>query len=172
MAQAQLPLNTPPGLSGDSEKEHPKAWKWYDYFTFNVDHKVIGIQYLVTAFFFYLLGGLMAIAMRAELLTPDPDFIDPTLYNAFLTNHGTFMIFLWIVPAAIGGFGNFLVPLMVGARDMAFPKLNAIAFWLNPPAGAILITSLFFGGSQSGWTAYPPLSLITNNIGRDRKSVV
>ncbi|MBE9228865.1 cytochrome c oxidase subunit I [Phormidium sp. LEGE 05292] len=166
MAQAQLPLNTPPGMSGDSAKEHPKAWKWYDYFTFNIDHKVIGIQYLVTAFFFYLIGGLMAMAMRAELLTPDSDFLDPTLYNAFLTNHGTFMIFLWIVPAAIGGFGNFLVPLMVGARDMAFPKLNAIAFWLNPPAGAILLASFFFGGSQTGWTAYPPLSLITNNIGQ------
>jgi cytochrome c oxidase subunit I len=68
---------------------------------------------------------------------------------------------MWIVPSAIGGFGNYLVPLMLGARDMAFPKLNAIAFWLNPPAGALLLGSFYFGGSQSGWTAYPPLSLIT-----------
>jgi len=138
-----------------------KAWKWYDYFTFNVDHKVIGIQYLVTSFIFYLIGGLMAVAMRTELATADPDVLDPTLYNAFLTNHGTIMIFLWIVPAAIGGFGNYLVPLMIGARDMAFPKLNAIAFWLNPPAGALLLGSFFFGGAQAGWTSYPPLSEIT-----------
>jgi len=142
---------------------HPQAWKWYDYFTFNTDHKVIGIQYLVLSFFFYLVGGLMAVAMRTELSTPDPDFLDPTVYNALMTNHGTIMIFLWIVPAAIGGFGNFLIPLMIGARDMVFPKLNAIAFWLNPPAGLLLLGSFFFGGSQTGWTAYPPLSLITNN---------
>jgi len=140
---------------------HPTAWKWYDYFTFNTDHKVIGIQYLVTAFIFYLIGGLMAMAMRIELYTPDSDFLPPELYNAFMTNHGTIMIFLWIVPAAIGGFGNFLVPLMIGARDMAFPKLNAIAFWLNPPAGALLLGSFFFGGAQAGWTSYPPLSEIT-----------
>ncbi len=143
--------------------EPATSWKWYDYFTFNVDHKVIGIQYLVTSFFFYLVGGLMAMAMRTELATPNPDMLDPALYNAFLTNHGTIMIFLWIVPAAIGGFGNFLIPLMIGARDMAFPKLNAIAFWLNPPAGALLLGSFFFGGAQSGWTSYPPLSLITAN---------
>jgi cytochrome c oxidase subunit 1 len=165
----EIPQNQPPGSESTSvvvteSTHHHQAWKWYHYFTFNVDHKVIGIQYLVTAFVFYLIGGLMAIAMRAELATPDADLLDPNLYNAFMTNHGTIMIFLWIVPSAIGGFGNFLVPLMVGARDMAFPKLNAIAFWLNPPAGLLVLASFFFGGSQSGWTAYPPLSLVTAPI--------
>jgi cytochrome c oxidase subunit 1 len=168
MTQVELPRNTPPEdnrpeLQVATHSSHQQAWRWYDYFTFNVDHKVIGLQYLVTAFVFYLIGGLMAIAMRAELATPDSDLLDPNLYNAFMTNHGTIMIFLWIVPSAIGGFGNYLVPLMIGARDMAFPKLNAIAFWLNPPAGALLLASFFFGGSQSGWTAYPPLSLVTAN---------
>ncbi len=162
MTPAQLPVNTP--LADPGASPPPQGWKWYDYFTFNVDHKVIGIQYLVTSFFFYLIGGAMAVAMRTELATPASDFIDPTLYNAFMTNHGTIMIFLWIVPSAIGGFGNFLVPLMIGARDMAFPKLNAIAFWLNPPAGALLMSSFFFGGAQSGWTSYPPLSEITANV--------
>lgn len=155
----QVPAAASPSAGNHT---HP-AWKWYDYFTFNVDHKVIGIQYLVTSFFFYLIGGAMAVAMRTELYTANSDVLDPNLYNAFLTNHGTIMIFLWIVPAAIGGFGNYLLPLMIGARDMAFPKLNAIAFWLNPPAGALLLGSFFFGGAQSGWTAYPPLSLITAN---------
>lgn len=140
---------------------HPDKWKWYDYFTFNTDHKVIGIQYIVTGFIFYLIGGSMAELMRTELATPDSDFLDPNLYNAFMTNHGTIMIFFWIVPVAIGGFGNYLIPLMIGARDMVFPKLNALAFWMNPVAGLILFSSFFFGGSQSGWTAYPPLSEIT-----------
>jgi cytochrome c oxidase subunit I len=71
-------------------------WKWYDYFTFNIDHKVIGIQYLVTAFLFYLIGGLMAMAIRVELATPEADLLDPNLYNAFMTNHGTIMILIWI----------------------------------------------------------------------------
>lgn len=158
MAQADLQLNNPVAVHA-----HPDQWKWYHYFTFNVDHKVIGIQYLVTSFLFYLVGGFMAVMLRTELATPDSDFLSPELYNAFLTNHGTIMIFLWIVPAAIGGFGNYLIPLMIGARDMAFPKLNAIAFWLNPPAGALLLGSFYFGGAQAGWTSYPPLSEITAN---------
>ena len=73
---------------------HPPAWKWYHYFTFNTDHKVIGIQYLVTAFLFYLIGGLMAMAMRMELATPEADLVDPDFYNALMTNHGTIMILL------------------------------------------------------------------------------
>jgi len=158
MAQADISIG-----AGSVGHAHPDKWKWYDYFTFNVDHKVIGIQYLVTSFIFYLIGGFMAVLMRTELATANSDFLNPDLYNAFLTNHGTIMIFLWIVPAAIGGFGNYLIPLMIGARDMAFPKLNAIAFWLNPPAGALLLGSFFFGGAQAGWTSYPPLSLITAN---------
>ncbi len=159
MAQAQIPVDE--AFAGG--KEHPQAWKWYHYFTFNTDHKVIGIQYLVLSFIFFLIAGLMAEVMRGELYTGDSDLIDPNLYNALLTNHGTLMIFLWIVPAAIGGFGNYLIPLMIGARDMAFPRLNALAFWLNPPAGGILLASFFFGGAQAGWTSYPPLSLITAN---------
>jgi cytochrome c oxidase subunit I len=163
-APTAAPTDVSLSLSALADYSYPqKQWKWYDYFTFNVDHKVIGIQYLVTTFIFYLFGGLMAVAMRTELATPDSDFLNPTLYNAFLTNHGTIMIFLWIVPAAIGGFGNYLIPLMIGARDMAFPKLNALAFWLTVPAAILLFASFFFGGSQSGWTAYPPLSLITAN---------
>jgi cytochrome c oxidase subunit I len=147
-----------------SENGHPTAWKWYDYFTFNVDHKVIGIQYLVMAFFFYLVGGAMAVVIRTELRTADPDIVDPTVYNALLTNHGTIMIFLWVIPAAIGGFGNYFLPLMIGARDMAFPNLNALAFWFNPVAALILVVSFAFGGAQSGWTSYPPLSEITAPI--------
>lgn len=143
MTQAELPTSEVMAIPVTPPPHHPEKWKWYDYFTFNIDHKVIGIQYLVTSFIFYLIGGLMALAMRAELATPASDFLSPDLYNAFLTNHGTIMIFLWIVPASIGGFGNFLVPLMIGARDMAFPKLNALAFWVTVPAGMLIMGSFF-----------------------------
>ncbi|HIK54152.1 MAG TPA: cytochrome c oxidase subunit I [Synechococcales cyanobacterium M55_K2018_004] len=160
MTQAEIPLTTPAAIA-EQKPAHPKAWKWYDYFTFNTDHKVIGIQYIVTGFVFYIIGGLMAEVMRTELATPDPNVVAPNVYNSLMTNHGTIMIFFWVVPAAIGGFGNYLVPLMIGAKDMAFPRLNAAAFWLNPVAGLLLGASFLFGGSQSGWTAYPPLSLIT-----------
>lgn len=135
---------------------------WWQYFTFSTDHKVIGIQYLVTSFIFYLIGGVLASAVRTELATPDPDFVSPDLYNSLFTIHATVMIFLWIVPST-AGFANFLIPLMIGAKDMAFPKLNAIAFWLIPPAGILLMASFFVGAAGSGWTSYPPLSIINGS---------
>ncbi|MDE0647961.1 MAG: cytochrome c oxidase subunit I [Cyanobacteria bacterium MAG IRC4_bin_6] len=140
---------------------------WQEYFGFSLDHKVIGIQYLVTGFFFYLVGGALAGMIRVELVTPLSDFMARDTYNQVLTLHGTIMIFLWIVPVVNGAFGNYLVPFYVGARDMAFPRLNAVAFWMLPPAGFLLLSSYFIGGAaQSGWTAYPPLSITTPAVGQ------
>ena len=144
---------------------HPQR-KWTDYFTFCTDHKVIGIQYLVTSFLFFFIGGSFAEVMRTELATPNPDFVSPEMYNQFMTLHGTIMIFLWIVPAG-AAFANYLIPLMIGAEDMAFPRLNAVAFWLTPPGGILLISSFFVGAPQSGWTSYPPLSLISGKWGEE-----
>lgn len=144
---------------------HPRR-KWTDYFTFCVDHKVIGIQYLVTSFLFFFIGGSFAEAMRTELATPSPDFVQPEMYNQLMTLHGTIMIFLWIVPAG-AAFANYLIPLMVGTEDMAFPRLNAVAFWLTPPGGILLISSFFVGAPQAGWTSYPPLSLLSGKWGEE-----
>ncbi|KST65778.1 cytochrome c oxidase subunit I [Mastigocoleus testarum] len=139
--------------------------KWWEYFTFNTDHKVIGIQYLVTTFMFYCLGGVFADLVRTELRTPASDFVSPETYNGLFTLHATIMIFLWIVPAG-AGFANYLIPLMIGAEDMAFPRLNALAFWIVPPAGLLLISSLIVGDApDAGWTSYPPLSLVTGQVG-------
>lgn len=139
--------------------------QWWEYFTFNTDHKVIGIQYLVTTFIFYCIGGVMADLVRTELRTPEVDFVTPEVYNSLFTLHATVMIFLWIVPAG-AGFANYLIPLMVGAKDMAFPRLNALAFWVVPPAGILLIASLVVGDApDAGWTSYPPLSLMTGKLG-------
>ncbi|MBR8830878.1 MAG: cytochrome c oxidase subunit 1 [Chroococcopsis gigantea SAG 12.99] len=143
-----------------------KQRKWTDYFTFCTDHKVIGIQYLVTAFVFFYIGGAFAEVLRTELATPDPDFVSPELYNQFMTMHGTIMIFLWIIPAG-AGFANYLIPLMIGAEDMAFPRLNAVAFWITPPGGILLLSSFFVGAPQAGWTSYPPLSLVSGKWGEE-----
>ncbi|MFB2938298.1 cytochrome c oxidase subunit I [Aerosakkonemataceae cyanobacterium BLCC-F154] len=149
----------------DNSAETKTGGDWRKYFGFSTDHKVIGIQYLVTTFIFYMIGGVLASAVRTELATPDSDFVSRELYNSLFTIHATIMIFLWIVPAGTGGFGNYLIPLMVGAKDMAFPKLNAVAFWMIPPGGILLLSSFFVGAAGSGWTSYPPLSLINGQAG-------
>ncbi|MEB3188757.1 MAG: cytochrome c oxidase subunit I [Snowella sp.] len=133
---------------------------WRRFFSFSTDHKVIGIQYIVTSFFFFLVGGVLAMIIRGKLLTPEADLVDRAVYNAMFTMHGTIMLFLWTFPVLLG-LSNYLVPLMIGARDMAFPRLNAVAFWLVPVFGVILMASFFIPGgpSQSGWWAYPPVSL-------------
>ncbi|MBA3922950.1 MAG: cytochrome c oxidase subunit I [Nostocaceae cyanobacterium] len=135
----------------------PNRWR---YFSFSTDHKVIGIQYMVTSFVFFLIAGLFSMLMRAELLTPELNLLSRPLYNGLFTLHGTMMIFLWIIPCLVG-LANYLVPLMIGARDMAFPRLNAIAFWLIPPTGIFLLSSFLLpsGTAQAGWWSYPPVSI-------------
>ncbi|MFB2770585.1 cytochrome c oxidase subunit I [Pelatocladus sp. BLCC-F211] len=158
-AQIQQTANIP------AEADEPGIRKWWEYFTFNTDHKVIGIQYLVSTFIFYCIGGVMADLVRTELRTPEVDFVTPEVYNSLFTLHATIMIFLWIVPAG-AGFANYVMPLMIGAKDMAFPRLNALAFWMIPPAGVMLIASLAIGDApDAGWTSYPPLSLVTGQVG-------
>src|SRR4051794_12750445 len=124
-----------------------------------VDHKRIGILYICTAVFFFFVGGVMALLMRAQLATPNESFLTRQRYDQVMTMHGTTMVFLVVVPI-LAGFGNYLVPLMIGARDMAFPRLNALSYWLYALGGLILMLSFFAstGAAQSGWTAYPPLS--------------
>ena len=160
-----MTISIPP--SGEKKLDSLQPKGWMRYFSFSLDHKVIGIQYLVCGFLFYLIGGALASAIRIELTSPLSDFMARDVYNQVLTLHGTIMIFLWIVPVVNGAFGNYLIPFYVGARDMAFPRLNAVAFWLVPPAGLLLISSYFINGAaQSGWTAYPPLSITTPAAGQ------
>jgi cytochrome c oxidase subunit 1 len=124
-----------------------------------VDHKRIGILYILTAVVFLVAGGIMALLLRAQLATPNEHFLTRGSYNAVMTIHGTTMIFLVVVPI-LAGFGNFLVPLMIGARDVAFPRLNALSYWLYALGGIVLFASFFSQGgpSQAGWTGYAPLS--------------
>jgi cytochrome c oxidase subunit 1 len=138
------------------------AKTWKDYFRVNTDHKVIGIQYIVTTFVFFTLGGLMAMLMRAELAAPGSQFVDPNTFNGLFSVHASLMIFLFIIPV-FAGIANYVIPLMIGAPDMAFPRLNALSFWLLPTAGVMMLASFFAPGGSfaTGWTAYAPLSTDT-----------
>ena len=135
------------------------AKRWQDYFTFNTDHKVIGIQYIVTTTFFFFVGGILALLIRAELAQPGTQIVDPNVYNGLFSTHAIVMIFLFIIPM-FAGIANYVLPIMIGAPDMAFPRLNALSFWLLPIAGVIFLGSFLApGGSfDAGWTGYAPLS--------------
>src|SRR4051794_19227126 len=114
-------------------------------------------MYMVTTFVFFLMGGAEALMMRLQLGQPNNTLIDPQTYNALFTMHGTTMIFLFVVPM-MAGFGNYFVPLMIGARDMAFPKLNALSYWLLVAGGVVFYRSLVFNAPRARWTAHTPLS--------------
>jgi cytochrome c oxidase subunit I len=129
---------------------------WLSWLT-TTDHKKIGILYLFATFLFFILGGVEALIMRLQLAQPSGTLVDPETYNGLVTIHGTTMIFLFLVPV-LAGFGNYFVPLMIGARDMAFPRLNALSFWLLLFGGVAFYVSIFFEPPQAGWTMYPPLS--------------
>jgi cytochrome c oxidase subunit 1 len=158
MASVSTPL-------GGALQEAPRL-RWTQYLGWSVDHKVIGVQYGVTALFFFIVGGLLAMLIRWELLTPALDLMaDGQQYNTLFSIHGTVMIFLWVIPAW-GAFGNYIVPLQLGAKDMAFPWLNAFAFWLIPPAGVLMLLGWFVGPAEAGWTSYPPLSTMFSGDGQ------
>ena len=146
----------------DDHHGHPTGWRRYVYST---NHKDIGTMYLIFSIVSGIVGGLLSVAMRMELMYPGMQvFSDPHIFNTFTTAHGLIMVFFMIMPALIGGFGNWMVPLMIGAPDMAFPRMNNISFWLLPSALVLLVISLFVEGPPggngvgAGWTVYAPLS--------------
>jgi cytochrome c oxidase subunit 1 len=142
------------------------ARSWRDYLRVNTDHKVIGVQYLVTTIFFFLAGGMLAMLVRAELAKPGTQYFDQQTYNGLFSVHAALMIFLFIIPA-FAGLANFVVPLMLGAADMAFPRLNALSFWLLPIAGIMMLMSFVMPGGAfaCGWTGYAPLCSSHQPIG-------
>ena len=130
-----------------------------------VDHKKIGILYIVNSFIFFFAAGILALVVRTELAVPGLQFLDERTYNQAFTMHGTIMVFLFIVPV-LSGFGNYIVPLMIGAPDMAFPRINALSFWFLPLGGILIFAGYLFGGAAAeGWTLYTPLSNGTYSSG-------
>ncbi len=128
----------------------------YEWLT-TTDHKKIGVLYLGTALVFFALGGVQALGIRTQLAAPDLRFLDAETYNEFFTIHGTTMIFLFAMPI-LTGISNYVVPLQIGAIDMAFPRINALSYWLLPMGGLLIYASYLGGGAAVGWTGYAPLS--------------
>ena len=123
---------------------------------FSTHHTDIGLLYMITSISFLMMGGALALAIRAELFFPGQQiFSNPNDFERFFTVHGTTMLLLWVIPFG-AGVGNYLIPIMVRYKDMAWPKLNAVAFWMIPVAAALI----WMGFSDTGWTAYPPYSII------------
>src|SRR3990172_2759926 len=154
---------------------HDEALGLWRTYVFSTDHKTIAKQYLAIGLFWAIVGGLLAYVMRWQLAYPDtavPGFgwvpepsmvegiVPPEFYNMVVTMHGTIMVFFVAMPILLGAFGNFLIPLMIGAQDMAFPRLNMLSVWTLALASLVLLVSFFVpgGAAASGWTAYPPLS--------------
>ncbi len=135
--------------------ERPAVLDWLT----TVDHKKLGILYLYTTMFFFAVGGVLALLVRTQLAVADNNFVSNHAYNQIFTMHASAMLFLFVIPVW-AGFGNYIVPLQIGAADMAFPRINALSFWLVPPAGLIMFSGfLVSGGSAAaGWTAYSPLA--------------
>jgi cytochrome c oxidase subunit 1 len=128
------------------------------YFRYSLDHKVVGIQYLFAMIGYFLTGGLFAMAIRAELLSPTYHLITPSAYLEVVGEHGTMMMMM-MTSVVMGPLGNYLVPLMIGSKRVAFPRVEALSFWLTPCAFVILLSSLLMGGFPTGWTGYAPLSI-------------
>ena len=134
----------------------PEARGWTSWIT-TTDHKRIGIMYMVTTFVFFCLGGVEALLMRLQLGAPNNTLVTPQTYNQLFTMHGTTMIFLFVVPM-MAGLANYFVPLMIGARDMAFPRLNALSYWLLLTGGIVFYASIFFNPPEAGWVSFVPLA--------------
>src|SRR4051795_10397469 len=122
------------------------------------DHKRIALLYLLSITFFFFIGGFFALLIRLELLTPAGDLVQADTYNKLFSMHGQVMVFFFLIPSIPAVLGNFLVPLMIGAKDLAFPRINLLSWYLYVIAGLLMLHAMITGGVDTGWTFYTPLS--------------
>jgi len=147
------------GAVDNRDHIHPEPESFIAKYIFSIDAKVIGVQYMVAGLLFFIISGLLAEVVRTQLLTPQGAIVSNDTYNAVYSLHGSGMVWMTIIPLVTGGFGNYVMPLQIGARDVAFPWLNLVAFWMFPVAGVILFSSFLIGAPDAGWTEYPPISI-------------
>ncbi|HEX5603305.1 MAG TPA: cbb3-type cytochrome c oxidase subunit I, partial [Pyrinomonadaceae bacterium] len=146
----EVPL--PPKVNYINAKYGLKSW------LLTKDHKRIALLYLGSITFFFFIGGIYAMMIRLELLTPQGDFLESTTYNKVFTQHGIIMIFFFLIPSIPATLGNFLIPMMIGAKDLAFPRINLLSWYVYLAGGIITIYALLAGGVDTGWTFYTPFS--------------
>ena len=149
-------------VNEDESQSYLKAekglWAWMT----TVDHKKIGLMYLAAITFFFTMGGIMALLIRTELIAPGPTIMNAEAYNRLFTLHGTIMIFLFLVPSIPTVLGNFFLPMQIGAKDVAFPRLNLASFYIYLLGAGITLYAIISGGVDTGWTFYTPYSTSTN----------
>src|SRR5581483_12141330 len=134
-------------------KERPGVLGWLT----TVDHKRIGLMFFFTSLAFFALGGTEALLIRTQLIGPNQTVLSPNAFNEVMTMHGVTMVFLFVIPMGVGAFGNYLVPLQIGARDMAFPRLNALSYWIFLCSGIFVYVGLASGNAPTaGWFNYVP----------------
>jgi cytochrome c oxidase subunit I len=144
-------------IGATSREEEPPARGWARYFNVDTNHKVIGVQYMVTGLCFLPFAVILQLIGRVSVADPGLHLLNNMAYESIISDHGIVMLFIVVLPV-FTGFMNYFVPLQIGAREVAFPRLNAFSFWLMPAAGLLAVFSLLTGGFDTGWTAYPPLS--------------
>ena len=149
-------MSSAEGVNYLNETKGIKSW------LFTLDHKRIGVMYLFGIMTAFLLGGIFAMIIRLELFTPGEDFISADTYNQMFTLHGAIMIFLFIIPSIPAALGNFVLPLMIGAKDVAFPRLNLISWYVYVLGAAFALFSMIAGAADTGWTFYAPYSTTTS----------
>ena len=157
-ADAALPVSPIPSADAAGEVNYINVSSGIRSWIFTLDHKRIGVMYLVTTLAWLLLGGIFALLVRTELLTPGGTIMKADTYNEMFTLHGTIMIFLFLIPSTPSALGNFVLPLMLGAKDVAFPRLNLFSYYLFVIGGLFAILSIALGGVDTGWTFYTPYS--------------
>lgn len=153
-------------IGSDPPEEKPPARGWRRYFNVDTNHKVIGVQYFVLSMALLPFAVGLQLAGRLDMTHLFPVFLNASQYESVISDHGIVMLFMVVLPA-FSGFMNYFVPLQIGARDMAFPRLNAFSFWLAPAAGLLAVFALAAGGFDTGWTVYPPLSAAFEHTGMD-----
>ena len=147
----------------NSDDNYLTAGKGIKSWVFTLDHKRIGVMYLVGIVLSFFLGGIMALLVRAELFTPGKLFLTEDKYNEIFTLHGAIMTFLFLIPSIPAVLGNFFLPMMLGAKDVAFPRMNLVSFHLWVFVAIFFLAALLFGGLDTGWTFYTPYSTTTNS---------